>query len=127
MQLATLMVEQRLSEVSLLAVSVDTRSDSLSLVRRARVPSIVFLEDRNHRVIDRYGLLDYTLWAPVPYPATYVIDREGIVRWRFVEKDFRVRASPEDVLCALQRLERGETVGDCRIKTFEPGFSSPSK
>ena len=113
--------------MSLVAVSVDTQADSLSLTRRAKVSSVVFLEDRDHQVIDRYGLLDYALWAPVPYPATYVIDRSGIVRWRFVEKDFRVRASPEDVFCALETLAEGEIPGQCRIKIFEPGFSSPGK
>lgn len=127
MQLAALMNDKHWSQVTLLAVSVDKSSDSRALVEWARVQSVVFLEDRDHRVIDRYGLLDYTLWAPVPYPATYVIDREGVVRWRFVEKNFRIRASPEDVFCALQKLKRGETPGECRIKTFEPGFASPSR
>ena len=127
MQLAALVKDEHWSQVTLLAVSVDKSSDSRVLVERARVQSIVFLEDRDHRVIDRYGLLDYTLWAPVPYPATYVIDREGVVRWRFVEKNFRIRASPEDVQCALKKLERSETPGECRIKTFEPGFSNPTR
>ena len=75
------------------AVSVDASTDSRTLACRARVNAVLFLEDRDHLVIERYGLLDYTLWAPVPYPATYVIDRNGIVQWRFVEKDFRIRAS----------------------------------
>ena len=122
-----MIASEGLSDVSLVAVSVDRAEDSLILGRRVGVSSIVFLEDRQHRVINRYGLLHYGLWAPVPYPATFVIDHEGVVRWRFVEEDFRVRASPEDVLCALKSLQNGEPPGECRIKRFEPGFSTPNR
>jgi len=34
-------------------------------------------------------------------PATFAIDREGIVRFAFVEPDFRLRADPEEVIAAL--------------------------
>jgi len=65
----------------------------------------VFLSDPGHRVIDRYGLLnpDGRGW---PHPATFVIDRRGIVRWRFVEVDFRIRATNEQILAALAALPR---------------------
>ncbi len=63
-------------------------------------PGFVFLSDPGHRVIDRYGL-----WNPEgrgwPHPTTYVIDRQGIVRWRFDEVNFRVRPSNEQILEAL--------------------------
>jgi peroxiredoxin len=38
------------------------------------------LEDQNHQVIDRYGLLN-PQGRGIPHPATYVIDKQGIVRW----------------------------------------------
>ena len=61
------------------------------------------LEDTNHRVIDRYGLLNPTSkgW---PHPATYVIDKEGIVRWKFVEVDYKVRATNDMIIQALTSL-----------------------
>jgi len=37
----------------------------------------------------------------LPVPATFVIDREGIVRAAFVSADWRVRAEPADVLAAV--------------------------
>lgn len=40
----------------------------------------------------------------LPVPATYVLDRTGIVRFAFVDPDFRVRAAPEDVLEVVRRL-----------------------
>ncbi len=61
------------------------------------------LEDRNHRVIDRYGLLN-PKGRGWPYPATYIIDREGIVRWKFVEVNFKVRPTNDTVLGALKDL-----------------------
>jgi alkyl hydroperoxide reductase subunit AhpC len=61
------------------------------------------LEDQHHQVIDRYGLLnpEGKGW---PHPATYVIDREGIVRWKFVEVNYKVRATNDMILNALQAL-----------------------
>ena len=66
------------------------------------------LSDPDHRVIDRYGLFnaDAPPNRPIPHPATYVIDKEGVpVRWGFVEVDYRVRPSNEDVLAALEEIE----------------------
>jgi len=40
----------------------------------------------------------------LPHPATFVIDKQGIVQWRFVEVDYRERASNEEILEALGRL-----------------------
>ena len=62
-----MMETEQLTDVSLIAVSVDAQSESLALAARNDLASVVLLEDRDHRVIDRYGLLDYSLWAPVPY------------------------------------------------------------
>ncbi len=66
-------------------------------------PDFIFLSDPGHRVIDRYGLLnpDGRGW---PHPATFIIDRRGIVRWKFVETDYRIRASNEQILDALRDL-----------------------
>jgi len=49
---------------------------------------------------DAYGSASWFL----PIPATYVIDRGGIVRFAFVDPDFRVRAEPGDVLEVVRGL-----------------------
>ncbi|MGW3031944.1 peroxiredoxin-like family protein [Streptomyces sp. NPDC001178] len=41
----------------------------------------------------------------LPLPATYVIDREGIIRWAFVDTDYTTRAEPADILAALDALD----------------------
>ncbi|MBP0446579.1 AhpC/TSA family protein [Roseomonas sp. SSH11] len=40
----------------------------------------------------------------LPVPATFLVDREGIVRWSFVDVDFTRRAEPAEVLAALRAL-----------------------
>lgn len=51
---------------------------------------------------DVYGTASWFL----PVPATFVLDRVGTVRFRFVDPDFRIRAEPEDVLAAVRALAR---------------------
>lgn len=40
----------------------------------------------------------------LPLPATYVIDRDGAIRWAFVETDYKLRAEPADIVTALDAL-----------------------
>ncbi|GGZ28584.1 peroxiredoxin-like family protein [Streptomyces poonensis] len=40
----------------------------------------------------------------LPLPATYVIDREGAIRWAFVNTEYTARAEPADILAALDAL-----------------------
>ncbi len=65
------------------------------------------LTDDDHRVIDRYGLFnpEESRGRPVPHPTTLVIDRDGVVRWKFVEIDYRIRPTNEDILEALAALD----------------------
>ncbi len=44
----------------------------------------------------------------LPVPATFVIDRDGIVREAFVSADWHVRAEPADVEAALQSLSASD-------------------
>ncbi len=64
------------------------------------------LTDPEHMVIDRYGLFnpDEPKHRPVPHPATYVIDRDGVVRYAFVEVNYRVRAENADLVAVLESL-----------------------
>jgi len=40
----------------------------------------------------------------LPLPATYVIDRDGVIRWAFADTDYTTRAEPADVIAALDAL-----------------------
>lgn len=40
----------------------------------------------------------------LPVPATFVVDRGGVVRWCFMDVDFTHRAEPDDIVAALSSL-----------------------
>jgi peroxiredoxin len=40
----------------------------------------------------------------LPIPATFVIGRDGIVKWRYVDVDYRTRSEPDDIIEALKCL-----------------------
>jgi len=90
-----------------LAVTVDTKENlgkiSGKISKDETHPEILLLSDPGHTVINRYGLLNPESNG-LPHPATYVIDKEGIVRWKFVEVNYRVRPTNEQVLEALKGL-----------------------
>ena len=68
---------------------------------------ITLLSDADHAVIDRYGLLNEqaaTRGRYLPHPTTYVIDKTGVVRWKFTEIDYKIRPTNAMILAELQKL-----------------------
>lgn len=65
------------------------------------------LSDPAHAVIDRYGLLNQEdpRQRPIPHPTVFVIDREGTVRWKFVEINYKIRPTNRDILAALSEIQ----------------------
>jgi hypothetical protein len=47
-------------------------------------------------------LLPYEVVRTLPIPATFVVGRDGMVKARFVNPDFRRRMAIEDLLAALK-------------------------
>lgn len=110
---------------SLIAVSPETRGQALRPGFQAP-PGFRFLSDVDHGLTLACGIafktpaayrgllqgdgldLSERQGSPswfLPVPATFVVDREGIVRWSFVDVDFTRRAEPEDILNALRALQ----------------------
>jgi peroxiredoxin len=60
-------------------------------------------------VIDRYGLLNQQdpRDRPIPHPTVLVIDREGVVRWKFIEINYKIRPTNEQITAALEEVQRG--------------------
>lgn len=100
--------ETTIPDVVILAISVDSRENlKKTLVRlldNSMQSSIVLLSDPGHKVIDQYGLLNPSSRG-LPHPATYVIDKKGVVRWKFVEVDYKIRPDSEQVLGALKSID----------------------
>ena len=63
------------------------------------------LADPDNAVIDRYGVFNPDGGRPIPHPTTLVIDKQGVVRWKFIEIDFRIRPTNEDILTAVEELD----------------------
>ncbi len=63
------------------------------------------LADPDHAVINRYGIFNAESRLPVPHPTTLVIDQDGVVRWKFIEIDYRIRPTNEDILTALAEVD----------------------
>jgi len=125
-------MQDRLPEIRKLgaqfvAVSPETPDESLSLVEKAELKFLV-LSDKNAWVAEKYGVawkvpevilehmrirgLDLAKIndgndSVLPIPATFVISPDGIVKWRFVNVDYRARAEPDDIIAALHDLKRG--------------------
>ena len=94
--------------MEILAVSVDPHDKVLLMREKLKDnPGFNFpmLSDLDHRVIDRYGLLNDKAQRVIPHPTTLVLDRKGIIRWRFTEVDYRVRPANEDILKQVAKLE----------------------
>lgn len=108
-QLKELFDTNQESDSAILAVSIDSPEDSeKALERLSQVsPALLtfpLLYDQDHRVIDRYGLLnpEGEGW---PHPATYVIDRTGVVVWKHVDTDYRKRPSNAVILEKIQGID----------------------
>ncbi len=95
----------------IVTVSVDDREKQRMMIDRVAEQygtkiDYVLLADPGHQVIDRYGLFNPNepRGRPVPHPTTYIIDMDGVVRWKMTEVDYKIRPENEDILRALRQL-----------------------
>ena len=97
----------------LIALSSDDPSDLQMMVDRVAEENDglmldnTFLSDPGAGVINRYGLFnqDDPRGRAIPHPTTYVIDMEGVVRWKMTEVNYRIRPENADILAALNELD----------------------
>ena len=90
-------------------MSVDSRADSKKLAQMMQKRfegefDFPLLEDKDHKVIDRYGVFnpDGRGW---PHASTYIVDPRGVVRWKFVEVDYKKRASNDQIRRELAKIK----------------------
>ena len=111
MKLKALLDDDQRRTTQILAVSVDGPENLQKMVDRISAedgiaPDFPLLSDPGHAVIDRYGLFNAEdpRGRQIAHPATYVIDRDGVVRWKMVEVNYRIRPTNEDILRELAAL-----------------------
>jgi len=89
---------------AVLAVVVDPVEQNAGVVRDVGLEYHV-LSDPDLTVIEAYGLRHDRHGEPsISRPATFLIDRDGVVRWRNVTENFRLRPKPDAVLAAIDSL-----------------------
>lgn len=122
-------LQDRLDDITeaggrLVAISPQTPDASLSTVERREL-SFTVLSDVGNVLAREVGLVHrlspavkelYDGWGfetdvvndghgdELPLPATYVLDADGTVAWRFVNADYIRRAEPDDIVAALRSI-----------------------
>jgi peroxiredoxin len=103
------------------AVSPEIPDSSLSTVEKDSLKFQV-LSDAGNKIAKTYGIV-YTLPGPIaavlgetvaaynadgsatlPLAVTYVIDTNRIIRYAFIDPDYRRRAEPSEILKVLQEI-----------------------
>jgi peroxiredoxin len=103
-----LLEESYRDKVEILAVSVDLHDKALALREKLKdQPGFNFplLSDPDHSVMGRYGVFNEKSKRPIPHPTTLVIDKQGVVRWRFTELNYKIRPSNEEILRQINKIE----------------------
>lgn len=92
--------------VEVVAISVDSPAESQKLCRSRRY-TFPFLSDPKAETIRQYGVLHPKGGEDgqdIARPAEFLVDASGTVRWVNLTEDLRVRARPETILAAIDRL-----------------------
>jgi peroxiredoxin len=117
--------EIRAAGATLVALSPETPDNTLSTAEKNDLDFEV-ISDPGNRVAHAYGVaykipkiiaeqfkgrLDLAKHngddsGELPLGATYVVDHEGVIRYAFVDADYRARAEPSAVLAVLRGLEK---------------------
>jgi peroxiredoxin len=106
------LTEEQAATTAILALSSDDPADLQMMVDRVAMENDglmvthTLLSDPGAAVINRYGLYnqDDPRGRAIPHPTTYVIDMDGVVRWKMTEVNYRLRPENEDILAALEMI-----------------------
>ncbi len=113
MKLQSLLSDAEKAITAVIATAPDSKADLKKMADRIAQKAsgklqITLLSDDDHAVINRYGLLNEPAAQKgrfLPHPTTYVIDRSGVVRWKFTEVDYKIRPTNEMILEALRNIQ----------------------
>ena len=86
----------------MIAISADTPTLTASTQQRLQL-TYLLLSDQNTEAINAYNVID-TSNMQIARPATYVIDQNGRVAWKFLDVKFDTRVSSDQILAELKKL-----------------------
>ena len=113
--------ELRAAGADLVAISVDDAARA-EPVRQELGIKFPLLCDTRREVVKAYGLLDTAEKGGIAFPATFVIDRERIIRFRALE-EVASRVNVDQLLGLVRELGRGgEATTQPRKRGVFPGW-----
>ncbi|MCT4603977.1 MAG: AhpC/TSA family protein [Marinifilum sp.] len=111
-------------EAKLIAISPEKPDNSMSTVEKNELKFEV-LTDTDNNIAREFGIVfefpeyledtykgfgldlkehNNSRKVELPLPATYVVDKTGMIRYAFADEDYTMRANPEDILEALKNI-----------------------
>ena len=91
-------------DAEVLAISVDDLSGATKVVQELNIPFPI-LYDPSREVPRLYGVFGL-LGDKLATPSTFVVDREGVIRWKYVAGSVTDRPPSSQVLDQLAKLDR---------------------
>jgi peroxiredoxin len=85
----------------ILAISVD-EPRVMKKLKQKMGWNFTLLCDKNSEAISAYGVLDTSSEKVEPHPATFVVDRSGIIRYRKAYPDYKDKPTAEEILSILE-------------------------
>ncbi|MFT6927123.1 MAG: peroxiredoxin [Psychromonas sp.] len=97
------MTKDEISEMDFLVLSDQDAKVASQYGVAWQVPEVLLEHMRVGRKLDLEAINNGN-GTVLPIPATFIIDRDGVVNWRYVDVDYRTRSEPDDIINALQKL-----------------------
>ena len=89
---------QDFKKYELVAIVVDSQEENLALTKKLKV-TFPILSDAKRATIKAYGLHD--VGNDISWPAIYVVDADGKVKWRSLLERYDVRPAVAEVIKQL--------------------------
>lgn len=108
MQLTEIDEQFRAMGINIATITYDS-AELLKEVEQDRGVEFTMLQDIERQHVNAFGILN-TDHEPgsraygIPYPGIFLLDSEGVVRYKFAEEDYRIRPDFADVLEAAANL-----------------------
>jgi len=97
------MSENEISKMDFVVLSDQNADVAASYGVAWQVPTFLLEHMRVDRGLDLESVNNGNS-SILPIPATFVLDKQGKVTWRYVDVDYRTRSEPEDIINALKNL-----------------------
>lgn len=97
------MTKNEISEMDFIVLSDQDAQVASQYGVAWQVPEIILEHMRVDRELELEAINNGN-GSVLPIPATFVINSNGVVTWRYVDVDYRTRSEPNDIVEALQKL-----------------------